>query len=104
MRHSPGPWKCKFRKNCDWSIYDKNGYSVLAIPHDDQYGRPYEDEANARLVTAAPDLLKALKDMVIEMAEQDIVGYLDESAESFKMLTKRLANAEKAIRKAGDTI
>jgi hypothetical protein len=61
MKHTPGPWKMKFKKNCDWSVYGKDGYSILAIPYDNDNGRPTEDKANAALIAAAPELLSALK-------------------------------------------
>lgn len=67
MKHSPAPWKIKYKQNCDWSIYAADGYSVLGIPDDDQHGRPIEDAANALLVTAAPEMLAALESYIFNL-------------------------------------
>lgn len=61
MSFTPGPWKVKFKKNCYWSIYGADKYSILAIPHDDEFGDTPVDRANAHLVAAAPDMLAALE-------------------------------------------
>ena len=66
MNHTKAPWKCKFKKHCDWSIRGADGYSILGIPHDIHYGRPEEDKANARLVTAAPELYAILKKIITD--------------------------------------
>ena len=64
MAHTPGPWTyekglgCKTISGQDYDIADTVGL-------DNERGG--EDEANARLIAAAPDLMKAL-----ERAEQTI--------------------------------
>lgn len=63
MKHTPGPWKVKFKKDCDWQIRSADGYSILAIPHDEEYGRPSEDSANANLIAAAPEMFEVLETM-----------------------------------------
>lgn len=63
-KHTAGPWELQHKENCDWSIHGADGYVVASIPDDDEYGRPEEDPANAALITAAPDLLAALKRLV----------------------------------------
>ena len=67
MTHTKGPWKCKFTKHSDWQIRGADGYSIVGIPHCDVYGRTHEDKVNARLITAAPELLKLLKIMVYDV-------------------------------------
>lgn len=60
-KHTAGPWRSEYEKGCDWAIYGADGYSVLSIPDDPEYGRPVEDRANASLVAAAPDLLRCVQ-------------------------------------------
>lgn len=59
-KHTPGPWSCRQKqprtvrlKRVHWKIGQNDGQGV-AIAFGD-------DEANARLITAAPRLLDALK-------------------------------------------
>lgn len=63
MSHTPGPWR-----------WDENGYCWLVgsdsttILHVDDSGNkcPSRDDPNARLIAAAPELLKALKALLAE--------------------------------------
>jgi len=61
MTHTPGPWThTKLGNNADqWGVYqdaDKTGgYVVLAA----------QGEANARLIAAAPELLRALEEAAV---------------------------------------
>lgn len=67
-KHTPGPWYTKAK------AIDPHDLNVL---HDDKWGSVYvtsvrivnttptATEANARLITAAPDLLAALQEMII---------------------------------------
>lgn len=62
MTHTPGPWEAADRG--DYGDFDGNSRVVLG---DDrriavvQHSGTDEDEANARLITAAPDMLEALQ-------------------------------------------
>ena len=68
-KHTPGPWKTVAR---NYPIADTGDYDgcweVLTgdpkKPIVQIWGDSDEDEANARLIAAAPDLLEALRDMV----------------------------------------
>lgn len=52
MSHTPGPWEVCIRyEPNDWPVYAING----------QMESHEEEQANARLIAAAPDLLAALK-------------------------------------------
>lgn len=61
MNHTPGPWRIK------GTNYGYTNKDVLGPPHRD--GGDYspictaDNEANARLIAAAPELLEALKGM-----------------------------------------
>ena len=57
LKHTPGPWECARSATPEWSyqatIYvDGGGFKRVAMA--------FESEANARLISAAPDLLAAL--------------------------------------------
>lgn len=62
--HTPGPWQIKTRPfafDCDakgWPIHSANGYGIGRVW--DENGKP-QNEANARLIVAAPELLEALQ-------------------------------------------
>lgn len=77
MSHTKAPWKLKFKKNSDWSVYGKDGYSIMAISYDTEYGRPTEDEANAHLIVAAPDMLDVLErlDALLKRENIKLDGY-----------------------------
>lgn len=59
MKHTPGPW---------FSQYDDNGFyeigsEAVTLRLAFTYGEGDTDEANARLIAAAPDLLEALRNL-----------------------------------------
>lgn len=54
-KHTPGPWRVD--NHCDVAAQDRH----VATPS--LYGDG-SDEANARLIAAAPDLLQGLEDMI----------------------------------------
>jgi hypothetical protein len=61
MKRSPGPWALAERKSFgDWRINAKDGYSVVTIPYDTNYGDPETDGMNADLIATAPELYDAL--------------------------------------------
>ena len=57
MFPSPGPWTI-YEENGEIEIRDANGKAITTIPYEFRTAR---DEANARLIAAAPDLLEALQ-------------------------------------------
>lgn len=62
-KHTPGPWEAH---NGEVTTRQENGrsYRRIAAVQDYGIGSLVEvDEANARLIAAAPDLLEALKDL-----------------------------------------
>ena len=72
-RHTPGPWKA-MRLDHGWHIGPHPG-GVCTI-HDNTDGSSRsEQEANARLIASAPELL-AQRDALREAAEK-VEGYLD---------------------------
>ena len=66
--HTPGPWKII---KGDFVVAPDNGTVA-------QVGTPTtparEHEANARLIAAAPEMLEALRDMVLHEGEREVDG------------------------------
>ena len=82
MKHTPGPWTT----HLTWSQTNGSGYSI-AEDDGDEDGE--EMKANARLISAAPEMLDALKKCVNGLGCQP--GYLSSLA---------LTRAQEAIAKA----
>lgn len=65
-KHTPGPWTAgaKDRPSCDMSVYTRiNGVTVSIAYCDLTFS--YENcVANARLISASPDMLEALQEIV----------------------------------------
>lgn len=88
-KHTPGPWFVSRNSNYVRAESSK-GWNIATI--EDQ--PPYK-EANAKLMAAAPELLKALNSLVLSvMAHPDYTG--DENEE----WTDLIETAEEAIKKA----
>ena len=64
--YSPGPWQRDDRLPANGRpvIARTAGRIPISATTDDWLGSPEEDEANAWLIAAAPELLETLKDMV----------------------------------------
>ena len=75
-KHTPGPWKYRPDKYDDWGVVKSaDGYPVVQAclgrwtSEFDTHRTNKTDpaEANARLISAAPELLAALENIVIQM-------------------------------------
>lgn len=75
LKHSPGPWKLQAWEAldqdgaieaCGSQVVDANGCMIAACTIE---GSTEMEEADARLIAAAPDLLEALKLIAAEAAE-----------------------------------
>ena len=60
-KHTPGPWRVVDSWN-DYMVESQNGEEI--IWQDGPHDTPTINEANARLIAAAPDLLEALESML----------------------------------------
>lgn len=100
-KHTPGPW-----------IYEVDAaHAYVRGDEHSEEGRPIRDqlvakvwlqgpefsEANARLITAAPDLLEALKDIV---DNEELLSHHEGSLKHKEEATKRIKKAWDAIAKA----
>ena len=82
MKHTPGPW-IAWRNSCYWEISAKNanpkkfsfdiGNVCSSAPGDRDGGL---QEANARLIAAAPELLRALHH-IVEMNPELPMGMIE---------------------------
>ena len=87
---TPGPWK--IAAHCSTLIFDTKGRSIASAGgyQSNTESTIDENEANAQLIAAAPDLLEAL---------EAIVG-LDDSIENYQKLCDAMQSARIAISKA----
>lgn len=61
-QHTPGPWTVKSHENDTYTIHVAcKSWESWAVAHIEDCT---QDEANARLIAAAPDLLAALEDLL----------------------------------------
>lgn len=88
-KHTPGPWEWsdKYRtadsERNTWSLLGDGGYGILSCDGDENSPQSLgkSGEANARLIAAAPELLDALRSMLVQFNFNTITGIVhDESA------------------------
>lgn len=62
---TPGPWKAwPIQMDCSLPYTPVSAKTLLARVYSEAFGDHEESEANARLISAAPDLLEALQRIV----------------------------------------
>ena len=73
LKHTPGPWTYFFKhKYKEWHVgLPRHGYHLDLFPNGFPGTNMEEIEANARLVSCAPEMLEAL----IEQCRSDILSY-----------------------------
>ena len=59
MSHTPGPWE-----SVGWDVRCKRGSVVCKVLPWDYSGTREEDRANLAIISAAPDMLKALENVL----------------------------------------
>jgi len=94
--HTPGPWHG--RNNPDFrsrEVFDPNGWRVADCRTTKNYE---EEEANARLIAAAPELLEAL-DLTLHSLENWMAIADEEDRRDYD--DEAVAKARAAIAKAG---
>jgi hypothetical protein len=70
--HTPGPWHAVYDADGDCAIFDKQD-ELLAVTVGDPDIPLEEDEANADLMAAAPEMLEALEAALDELHEINLV-------------------------------
>lgn len=97
-KHTPGPWVVRslrpaFNTN-DLRIWSHSKGPVANIP------ASYADqEANARLIATAPEMLAALKDLANEITQSGMID-LDDGSETMREINRKRDVAIAAIAKA----
>ena len=74
MKYSPSPWIAKFEEA--FRIKDIKGNTVCIMTHLTKTGRreSSEVEANAKLIAAAPELLRVLEEISTHFDESSVIG------------------------------
>jgi hypothetical protein len=89
-KHTPSPWIHRTRLDNGANIGCKNGYAICDIAYGYSSLSKEELDANAALISAAPDLLAALEAMTYYFAEYE----KDDSAKhGFKAARDAIAKA-----------
>ena len=92
-KHTPGPWEAKLETDCVPVQVWAEGRQLAEVCGESREARA----ANARLMAAAPELLKALQDIIVEFwAEYEFPDWAPEQSPTVKEIRK----AEHVIRKA----
>ena len=91
--HTPGPWEAKLEMDCVPAQVRAEGRQVAEVYGESREGRA----ANARLISAAPELLKALQQIIAEFWVE--YEYPDRAPEQSPTV-KEIRKAEHVIRKA----
>ena len=93
-KHAPGPWRLSVT---DDTLVRSVDNGLVAVAHGD-YGCDWEVmEANARLISSAPDMLEALQELV---AEWDARHAAEDHRSGYTLDTAGIAMARAAIAKA----
>ena len=65
IKYTPGPWETRFGATDQVFVADGGPRICVVMPkHQEPYRAYAEDAANARLISAAPELLEALQRVV----------------------------------------
>ena len=70
--HTPGPWTDKAADESQWGVYDSRGWSVAQAHQIKVLSADIKQDertANAKLISAAPELLEALQYAVKQVPE-----------------------------------
>lgn len=78
MEHTKGPWEAKQGGDNHFTIEDKDNSYIAEISW-----RHFNNEANAKLIAAAPELLEMLKEAVERCEINNGEGEEDEFIEMF---------------------
>jgi hypothetical protein len=98
-QHTPGPWEIMDSWH-DFTVKASNGEEIIF--QDGPYGTPTIKFANARLIAAAPDLMKTLSKTLKTIEEALACGYLPAGTE--QELEAQAAEIRAAIAKVkGET-
>jgi hypothetical protein len=89
-KRTPGPWVITHSPLNGYRVSDKTGWGVAVVLKDTN------DEANARLIAAAPEMLEALE-MADELIDQLVIDNTDNYAEERAKIRAAIATAKGEI-------
>jgi hypothetical protein len=89
-KHTSGPWVITHSPLNGYRVSDKTGWGVAVVLKDTN------DEANARLIAAAPEMLEALE-MADELIDQLVIDNTDNYAEERAKIRAAIATAKGEI-------
>lgn len=69
VKSTPGPWGCYIEEAGRDHLAAKSAY-VINSESENRYPKHYENQANARLIAAAPELLEALQDIINQYGDE----------------------------------
>lgn len=93
-KHTPGPWLAERDGSDNWNVVSPafTGFDYFVVGTEGLYRGDGSDEANARLIAAAPELLAALeslRDGVLNIRGVDVDAYCpDEFAAARAAISK----------------
>jgi hypothetical protein len=93
MKHTRGPWQIDFEVSEDGPVIAGKSGKVFA----QIYGPKKSAAANARLIAAAPELLKALKDLRSEVIVSGCQDYMNEASQYAEAFNSLMDNVESLI-------
>lgn len=95
--HTPGPWDLVPLQTGNFAIGAGNPSECIAKVlrlQADNAGRDEETVSNARLIAAAPELLRAMQDLA-DNVDKDLSGYWTESTSNFMQQARNALKATK---------
>lgn len=98
-KHTPGPWLWFERHLVQGNDEDNIPINSKTVLSPDDYW-VHVSEADSQLIATAPDLLEALKALLLEMYQSGAIEYMNESSNFAKTFNERLNAAERAVAKA----
>lgn len=96
--HTPGPWR-EFRDDDSHDVMTLDGMHICRIEPVNSVNPEREQEANGRLIAAAPDLLAAA-DYAVRVLADRMVPYRDGDDPNIDLLGECLRELRDAIAKA----
>ncbi len=104
MEHSSGPWIAEKRRGDEWWFGGRDGAEIVIRSAGDEFGAVAVlgaklgsegiDDANARLISAAPDLLEALQDLLDLAVGHDLPCSDPERIAAREAIAKALGTTE----------
>lgn len=93
MKHTPGPWQYVFEGGTVAFIVEADGATIAKLSVTENSTAHSALPANARLIAASPDLLKALKEVIYHAAPICECAYGPDMGAAFDQARAAIAKA-----------